>query len=292
MDGSTAGDGSNDFVLFHPGATAVLVNPSPRLATVTITAFDSTSRAITLAPFSKVSIPINAISRVQSSEPLASVERFGVAPKFGLGTPAVTGSGQTSFVIPGGVVGGGYITTLSLANLSAGAADVTVSFVGNSKQVHINANSATSLSLADFLQIPVTPVRSDAVRVDSTQPVIAVVDIENTIAVVSLESRPAVTDAWFPNVAEGNGLSTMLSIATGATAANVTVEVYPSTGGTPQSATITVKGNQQVSKAVRELVSSVTEQQGGYIRLHSDQPIWSWGTYVSSTILASVPPLP
>jgi hypothetical protein len=291
MDGAIARDPSTDFILLHPGATAVLVNPSPRTATVTITDFDTNSETVTIPPLSKASVPVSAISRVQSSEALAAVERFGLSPKLGIGTPQATMSAQPSFVIPNTVVGNDYTSTLSLANVANAPADMTVSFGGYSRSLHMDANSATRVSVADFLQIPGTAQRSDAIRIDSSQPIVAAVDVANAVAVASMVSRPAATDVWYPNVAQGSGLSTVLSIATGATDANVMVEVYPSTGGTPQSTIITVKANQQISKGINELVGSITPRQGGYIHLHSDQPIWSWEMYVSGTILASGPPI-
>src|SRR5262249_40938483 len=159
-----------------------------------------------------------------------------------------TMSAQPSFVIPNTIVGNGYTSTLSLANVANAPGDMTVSFGGYSRSLHMNANSATRVSVADFLQIPGTPQRSDAIRIDSSQPIVAAVDIENAVAVASIVSRPAATDVWYPNVVQGNGLSTVLSIATGATDASVIVDVYPSTGGTPHSAIITVKANQQISK--------------------------------------------
>jgi hypothetical protein len=292
MDGSAARATSTDFVLFHIGASAYLVNPTPRIANVTIRDFGGTiPRTITIGPLSQVSIPVTAISRVQSTEALASVERFGVAPRLAIATPPPATSAQTSFVIPYGVIGAGYVTTLSVTNLSDLAGDATISFAGVSKVIHVKQNSAMALSLADFLQIPITSMRSDAVRIDSSQPLLAVVDVQDPVALVSLGTRPAATDMWFPEVLQGNGLFTELTLASGAKAANVTVEVYSSVGGTPRTVTFTLNANQQTSKLVSEIIGSATTQTGGSVHIHSDQPIWSWAIYGSATIMASGPPL-
>ena len=292
MDGAVARETMADFVLLHPGGVAVLVNPSPRTANLTITDVGGTNaRNMTIAPLSEISLPVTVVSRIQSSEALASVERFGIVPKLGIATPAPSSSAQTSLVIPTAITGSGYVTTLSLVNLSATAADAAISFAGGSRTVHLDANSAMRVPLANLLLLPVTTVLSDAVRIVSSQALLAVEDIESPLAVVSLSARPAAADVRFPHVAQGNGLFTGLAIATGAKPANVTVEVFSAAGGPPLSATFTMNANQQISKTLSEIVSSVRSQAGGYIHVHSDQPLWSWEIFGSSTILASAPPM-
>ena len=121
--------------------------------------------------------------------------------------------------------------------------------------------------------------------------IVGVLDIENGNGLVTMGARPAAAEFAFPHVANGNGLFTGLAIATGGNAANITIEVYPSAGGTPKSATITLGPNQQLGRLVSELVDGVATQVGGYIRIRSDQPIWAWEIYGSGEIMASGPPL-
>src|SRR5439155_25943405 len=132
---------------------------------------------MTIAPLSEISLPVTVVSRIQSSEALASVERFGIVPKLGIATPAPSSSAQTSLVIPTAITGSGYVTTLSLVNLSATAADAAISFAGGSRTVHLDANSAMRVPLANLLLLPVTTVLSDAVRIVSSQALLAVEDI-------------------------------------------------------------------------------------------------------------------
>src|SRR5207245_2525020 len=49
LDGATTGAVSTDFLLFHAGASAILVNPSSRVANVTLTVLATgTSRSLTI----------------------------------------------------------------------------------------------------------------------------------------------------------------------------------------------------------------------------------------------------
>jgi hypothetical protein len=298
MDGSVARDTSNDFLLFHAGATVSLVNPSTRVATVTITDVSkSVFRVITIAPRSKVSTILADVSRIRSSEPLAAIERFGIVGKLGLGTLVPADTGQPSLVIPHGVAGLGYTTTLTLMNLG-GAMEATVSFGGLSRTISIGANSFARVSLTDVLQLPANQIVTGAVRVTTSSSVFAsmpalvgVADIENSSEVVSLAARPAATDFVFGHVAQGNGLFTGLCIAAGASPALVTIEVYGAAGGTAKTATVPVGANQQIAKTLSELVPAVLTQMGGYIRIRSDQPIWAWEIYGSNTVMASGPPM-
>jgi hypothetical protein len=300
MDGSVARDALLDFVMFHAGATAVFVNTSRRVATVTITDVTTSAvRTLMIAPRSKVSTTLTDVSRIRSSEPLAAIERFGAAGKLGIGMPAPADAdaGQPSLVIPHAVTGLGYTTTLTLMNLGS-AVDATVSFAGLAKTISVGANSFVRVSLADVLQLPATQLRTGAVRVaaifsifGSRPRLVGVVDIENSSGLVSIGARPATTDFVFGQVAQGNGLFTGLCLAAGANLASVTIEVYAAAGGTPKTATVRLGANQQIARTLSELVPAVFTQMGGYIRIHSDQPIWAWEIYGSNTVMASGPPL-
>jgi hypothetical protein len=299
MDGSVARDPSIDFVMFHAGATAVFVNASTRVATVTITDVRTSAvRTLMIAPRSKVSTTLTDVSRIRSSEPLAAIERFGVAGKLGIGMPVQADTGQPSLVIPHGVTGLGYTTTLTLMNLGSNTVDATVSFAGLSKTITVVMNSFVRVSLADVLQLPATQLRTGAVRVaasfsifGSRPALVGVVDIENSSGLVSIGSGPAATDFVFGQVAQGNGLFTGLCIAAGANPASVTIEVYGAAGGTPKTATVQLAANQQIAKTLSELVPAVFTQMGGYIRIRSDQPIWAFEIYGSNEVMASGPPM-
>src|SRR6185436_12119760 len=111
---------STDFVALHPGSTVILVNPSSRAATVTISDLSgSISRALTLGPFAKTTTTVNVASRIRSTEPLSGLERFGDTGKLGILIPALASSVQLSMVMPDGVTGPGYVSWLSMANVTS-----------------------------------------------------------------------------------------------------------------------------------------------------------------------------
>lgn len=124
-----------------------------------------------------------------------------------------------------------------------------------------------------------------------SRPIVGVLDIENESGSVTIGARPAATEFAFPHVANGNGLFTGLALATGASAATITIEVYGPAGGSPKSGTITLGANEQFGRLVSELVAGVETQVGGYIRIRSSQPIWAWEIYGSGTVMASGPPI-
>jgi hypothetical protein len=120
---------------------------------------------------------------------------------------------------------------------------------------------------------------------------IGVVDISNPLNLVSLGSRPAAREFTFPHVAQGGGLFTGLCFVTGDTAATITIDVYSPAGDVRRSNTITLGANQQLPRLLGEVVPSVQDQFGGYIRVRSDQPILSWEVFGSNEAFASGPPL-
>jgi hypothetical protein len=120
---------------------------------------------------------------------------------------------------------------------------------------------------------------------------IGMLDIENPTDTVAIGARPAGTNFTFPYLANGDGFFTGLAFATGTAAAKITIEVYPPSGGTPLSAAINLDANQQLSRLLNELVQASANQVGGYIRIRSDQPIWTWEIYGSAGAIASGPPL-
>lgn len=299
LDGSVAGPASADFVLFHSGASAVLVNPSTRAANVTISAFGVASgQSLSIPARSRVAVPVSGVTRVRSTEGLAAVERTSASGKLAISAGVPVSAAQSTLVFPHAVIGAGYVSMLTVANLTGVRQNLTITCGASTGTLSIDPNSTIRLSIADFLQLSTATLRTGAVRVSaSSNPfssnvaLIGTLDIENETGLVNMGARPASTESLFPHLAHGNGLFTGLCFATGDRAANITIEVYAAAGGAPKTATITLGPNEQLSRLVSELVSTVTTQMGGYIRIRSDQPIWSWEIYGSGNIMASAPPL-
>jgi hypothetical protein len=300
LDGATSRPLSSEFVLFHPGAAAILVNPSLRSATVSIVSLETgTTQTQTLLPRSRTEITIAGAVRIRSSEPLSAVERFSSVRKLSLNAAASVSDAAPVLVFPHAVIGGGYKSILTLANVSDTPQDVTITSGSSTGTIRLNNNSTLRLSVSDFLQLPTNAVRTGAVRVTARVPVfgigmgslIGTLDIESESGLVTVGSRPAAIETFLPYVAQGDGLFTGLCLATGDRGAEITVDVYEAAGGTPKSRTFTLEANQQLGALLNELVPAVTTQIGGYIRIRADEPIWAWEIYGSADVLASGPPL-
>ena len=293
MDGSVARDAASDFVLFHAGASAIMVNPSPRSATLSLTNLDTgISQTLTIPAANRLVVPLSGVTRVQSSEALAAVERLSAPGKLSINAAEPLSAAQTSLVFPDAVVGDVYSSTLTLANVAGVPHNLSISFAGTSVTTRIEANGTLRLPIGRAAAM------AGAVRVDvgsifgSDAPsLVGVLDIDNGADPVTMGARPAAMDFLFPQVANGDGLFTGLALATGDNAAMITIEVYGANGGPPQSATVTLDANQQLARLLSEFVSGVSSQLGGYIHIRSDQPIWAWEIYGSDRSMASGPPL-
>jgi len=293
LDGSVARETSADFVLFHTGATAVLVNPSPRAASVSITSMTTPgAQTLSIPARGLVTLTLPSAVRIQSSEPLAAIEKSSRqrASAHNVAVPATTG--QSNLVFAQGVVGGGYASTLMLANLGSTTQSVAVAFNSSTSAVVLPPNSSTRVSIP-APQSATSVIHTGAVTVTGSEPgtLIGVLDIENQSSLVSIEARPAATEFAFPHVANGNGLFTGLAIASGGNATRVTVEVYEPGGGPPKTNTVTLGANQHLSRLISEIVPGTATQLGGHIRVRADQPIWAWEIYGSGEVMASGPPL-
>src|SRR5439155_16743289 len=86
--------------------------------------------------------------RVQSSEALAAVERSSAPGKLSINAAVPASDARSNLVFPHAVVGGGYSSTLVLANVSGTSQIVSVVFGSSSATVSIATNSSTRVSLA------------------------------------------------------------------------------------------------------------------------------------------------
>jgi hypothetical protein len=232
--------------------------------------------------------------RVQSSEALAAIERSQPPGKLGIDAAVSVTEAASALVFPHSVIGGGYTSSLMLANVSGTTQTFSVAGPGvQSAVIVLEPNRSIQVGIAQRISgVTVGAVTVNPVGIVPQPPgLVGVLDIENETGLVTIGARPASTTFAFPYVANGNGLFTGLALATGGNAASITVEIYDSTGGTPKSSTFTLGANQQLGRLVSELVPGVGNQLGGYIRIHSDQPIWAWEIYGSGQVMASGPPL-
>jgi hypothetical protein len=295
LDGVVARDVSSNFVLFHAGASASLVNPSSRVANVTMTSLTGgTTQSLTIPPRGLFTTTLQSAVRIQSSEALAAIERSAGPGKLAMNEAVPVADAQASLVFPHAVVGAGYTSTLNLANVGNSAVSLNLSFRGVATPMILEANTSTRFSLASVLGLnPGNVITTGAVAVatSASASIVGVLDIENQSGVVTIGTRPAATEFAFPHVANVSGVFTGLAIAAGANGARVTIDVYPPGGGVPRSGTVTLTANQHLGRLVNELVPNGAGQTGGYIRVRSDQPITAWEIYGSDEAMASGPPL-
>src|SRR6185369_9554802 len=105
LDGSVARDTSTDFVLFHAGASAILVNPSSRPANVTMTSLGASgTQSFSIPPRSRVVTTLGSAVRVQSSEALAAIERTDGPGKLAINAAVPVTDGEGTLVFPHAVV--------------------------------------------------------------------------------------------------------------------------------------------------------------------------------------------
>ena len=297
FDGARSASPLKDFFLFHEGANAILVNPSAKSVTATITQLATgMGQPFEIPARSRRTTPLTGPVRITSPDSITGVEHFGSDEDLGIGE-TVPALGQSTLTFPHAVVGGGYSSWVTIANVAGSPRTVQISFVGASKSLQLAGGGSIRVSIASFLGISGNQIQTDAVRIaagsvfGSSSSLVGVIDIESTGSVVTLAPVEAATDILFPHVAHGNGFYTGIALAAGAAEATVTIEVFPASGGTPKTGTVVVASNGQIARLVSELVPEVTEQSGGYIRLTSDQPVWAWEIYGTDFAMASGPPL-
>jgi hypothetical protein len=227
---------------------------------------------------------------------LAAIERNDAPGKLAINAAVPVSDAQTSFVIPQAVVGGGYTSTLIVANVGSTVQNARMTFGAATAFFSVLPGTVARISLATLSQLDFSRMNVGAVTVAPNglfgQPsLIGILDIENNTGLVTIGARPAATDFAFPHVANGNGLFTGLALATGSSTASITIEVYDPSGTFKGSGRISLSPNQQLAQLVSEFVAGVATQSGGYIKVHSDQPIWAWEIYGSGDVMASGPPL-
>ena len=297
LDGTVPRDPSSDFVLFHGGASALLVNPSPRIANVTVIDFaGGQDQSFTIPARSRIVISLTGPVRVRSSEGLAAMERRPPGTTTAIASNIPVSDAQSSLVFPQAVIGGGYTSTLSVVNVGRVPTNATVTFGTSSANIWLSPNAAARVSISDLLKLSGDTIRTGALRITSMSlfgggaPLIGILDIQNSSGGAAIAAQSAGTDFIFSYI-NAPGFFTGLAFATGSTPATITIDVYPADGGTPKSVTVNVSANEQLSGLISELVAASAGQAGGYIRIHSDQPIWPCEIYGTDRVLTSGPPL-
>src|SRR5262249_5997983 len=132
----------------HPGASAILVNPSLRVATVSITDLSTgNTQQITIPATGRFVTPISGATRVKSSEALAAIERVASPGSLSINAAEPISAAQTSLVFPDAVAGGPYSSTLTVVNVSGTAQNISISFAGTARTSAVDANAVLRIPL-------------------------------------------------------------------------------------------------------------------------------------------------
>jgi hypothetical protein len=298
LDGLAPAAESSDFHLLHEGAVAMLVNPGEQPVTATIAGPDQTAESLRIPPRSRRSIAVGPGTRVMAPVPIPAVEihRANSGPFGATGSLALTNGAEARtgpLVFPHTVVGGGYRSVLTLGNSSATAIEVQIAFRGESRSVELAPGRTTGIPIRETFDISGDAIRTGAVRVTSpaNAPIAGAIDIALPTTMTALDRSEPATSIVFPHMAELGGFFTGIAVAAGNSDAELDIRVFDPEGTLLGSATFHVPAGGELARLVRELVPDAPPQNGGYIRLESDTPVWAWEIYGTPGAMASGPPL-
>lgn len=285
-----------EFLLLHTEGFAVLVNPGESETTVTTTRLETgTTETIAIGARERSMIALEGGPiRVSSETPVAALEVLTAGGKLAFGSPVSVP--QRSLVFPHAVVGQGFRSWVTFANTGAAGGQAIVEFGDSTASIFIPGRSSIRFSVAELLGISDTGIRTGAVRIRLTSPfagasLVGAIDIESESIRVTLAAGPPVNDAWFPHVADADGVFTGIAMAADGDGATVSIDVFTTAGRLSRTATVVLEPDGQRARLLREFVPGSSRRSDGYIRLRSDRPIWAWEIFGTPEAMASGPPL-
>jgi hypothetical protein len=295
VDGAAPSLPTTDFHLLHGDATAVLVNPGWTNVTATIRSVSGSNDELEVAvpARSRREVGIGRAVRITTTGPVAAVEVFGSATNLAIGSPVATTN--ESLVFPHAVDGGGYASRITILNAGAAPVDVSASFGAERGDLAWSPGAIPPGETIEFAiptpELANPPLVTGAVWVDATGPISGTIDIFRDSTLVSVPAWEPRSEMVFPHVADLDGFFTGIAMTAGPAGAEVLIDIRTASGETSGHAVVTVPADGHVSRLIREFVTDFEGQNGGYIRLESDQPIWAWQIYGTLDAMASGPPL-
>lgn len=306
VDGVGAAPASTDFYLVHAPATATLVNPGAAPVSATITPLGGGNPEVIEIPArSRRTTELARAARITAPSPVVGLETYRTTAGEGAGEGMETinlglGNGiaqaRKDLVFPHAVVGGGYSSQLTVVNVSGGPVDFQMVFRGMSAPVTLEPGIATEISVGStFGMGPEDDLVTGAVRLmqvsGSAEVLLGSMDIELPTTLVGVPASTASTSIVFPHMADLGGFFTGIAVAAGSAGAEIDIEVYSPNGVLTGADTFTVPTDGEIARLVSELVEGFAPQNGGFIQLESDTPIWAWEIYGTLQAMASGPPL-
>ncbi|HYK88000.1 MAG TPA: hypothetical protein VE398_04490, partial [Acidobacteriota bacterium] len=245
---------------------------------------------------------------------LVASENFGNALDSNI-LQAQTTIQQKTFDVAHFASGGGYSTELNIVDLdTAAAANVTLTLFDNTgAQIAgpvnvvvpqggqlVKAIDQLFLSLGTalttgYIQLHIEP--SFIGPFGSTATVAGSVRFSasdgSSSAALPLFIPPA-TDFYYSQVAQNQGWYTGVAVlnTSSTTKADVTLDVYTKDGILAGSFETLILPGQKISKLLYEMVQNSGGQVGGYVHIHSDQPVVSFSLFGTSDgkLLSAIPP--
>ncbi|NWG12707.1 MAG: hypothetical protein HXY20_04135 [Acidobacteria bacterium] len=251
-----------------------------------------------------------------SDKPLSLKETFGNSLDFNV-LPAQVPLQQERFYFAHFASGGGYETELNLINTASSvAASVTLTLmdasgspfgiVSNAAELTIQPGAQAIRTVSALFPDLGSTLRTGYIRVDvrpistgyysSTPPIVGSLRFSAasgySSAALPLVMAP-MSEFVYSHVAQALGYYTGVAVLnTGSTAATVTVRAYRENGQEAGSFVTVLQPGQKIAKLLYELVPASSGQLGGYIRIHSSQPILSFSLFGTDDglSLSAIPP--
>ncbi len=216
-------------------------------------------------------------------------------------------SGTTTLYSPQYVAGGGYRTTLSIANLDAVDGMLTLRLVGDdgaqigtTRTLSIGANAKVLITDQDFFASAGSGAAQGYVEIQSSGPRVAGSVVfgdpdSRTFATALPLSAQLEYSMVFSQVASDQTYFTGLALLNpNAEEALVTVELHKADGTLDTDAHVIIPGRQRISTLLPQLFPALagTDRSSGYIRVASDMPLAGFSLFGTHdlTTLSAVPP--
>ena len=246
--------------------------------------------------------------RVTSDKPVLGFESLGVAGQYCHGMNGQdTAGGSTVLYAPQYVVGSAWRSTLSVVNLEATDATVTMRLIrddgtpiGTTKQAQIKARGKIHITDQSYFVDPGSAQIQGYVEISSSGPRLAGSVVfgdpgrSQFSAALPLVSTPR-TSMIFSQVASDSTYFTGLAILnTSSAAATVTIEVLDRSGTRIAYWTGQIPAGNRTSRLLTQFFPELVGRNisSGYIRVASDRSVASFALFGTSnlSVLAAVPP--
>ena len=182
---------------------------------------------------------------------------------------------SNSGVLPYFRTGSQYASTISLVNIEPAAVDVTLTAIGNdgvslgSQKISLNANGGYRAPAQSVFPSVGSGEHEGWILISATGRVFALVihgrSDAGSLSAISMQNTP-VSGFVFPQVVQGNGYSSELTLVNpSSAAASAQVFVINPDGTTVASNQLTIPPNGRVGQTLSQIMPEITVQRGGFV---------------------------